>query len=265
MGRCSAPRPIATSRTEAMSMPKRLPAEATNATCTATVTRPKPPGASVRPRRIWTPNAAATPTRSPATFAAVPTSSVRSSLTPGEATVPPLLEVSEAAEALFDLALFFLGEGADRLRRQRLGPSPGPDWSPTASRIWFAKSPREISGPSPGLDARPGHDVDALRPVIAREPVRGLDHAARVREAVERRRLEQEVRRAVEVRRPRAPPPCGERLRWGSRPSPGLRTRAAPVRPRRGLARSRPALTVPCGSRPTRFSETPSPVETTLV
>src|SRR6476620_3908483 len=36
------PTPIATSRTEARSMPNRLPAAATNATWTATVTRPRP-------------------------------------------------------------------------------------------------------------------------------------------------------------------------------------------------------------------------------
>ena len=64
-----------------MSMPKRLPAAATKATCTATVTRPRPPTGSVRPSRIWTPKAATTPAPRPTTFSAVPWSSVRWSLT----------------------------------------------------------------------------------------------------------------------------------------------------------------------------------------
>jgi len=76
----SLPRPMATSRTADRSMPKRLPAAATNATCTATVTSPSPDRPRWRPIRICTPKAAATPATSPAMFTAVPDSRVRSSL-----------------------------------------------------------------------------------------------------------------------------------------------------------------------------------------
>ena len=68
------------------------------------------------------PNAAATPTRSPAHVRSGAHEQRAFRPHAGGASGPPLLEIAEAAEALFDLALFFLGEGADRLPRQRPAP-----------------------------------------------------------------------------------------------------------------------------------------------
>ena len=106
-----------------MSIPKRLPAEATKATCTATVTRPRPPGGSAWPKRIWTPSAARTPATRPMTFTAVPVRTVRSSLTrPPDLPAEALLEVAEAAQALFHLAFLLLAVHAHRRGGRRAAP-----------------------------------------------------------------------------------------------------------------------------------------------
>src|SRR5690242_54759 len=198
------PAPIATARTDARSMPKRAPAAATNANWTATVTRARPPWGSVRPSSSWTPKAATTPAARPITFAPVPASRVRSSVTPSPgAAVPrwagPLLEVAQPAQALLDLALLLVGE--DRHGLVLGGGRP-------AGVGLDAGRPRDQGGEvgerdlgaggSPG--ARPGGDVHGLRPVVARQPVGLLDQLPRMGERVERRSLEQEVGGAVEVR-----------------------------------------------------------------
>ena len=54
-------------------------------------------------------------------------------------------------------------------------------------------------GPVAGADVGAGGHVDALGAVVARQPVGPLDGLAGVGEAVERSRLQQQVRRAVEV------------------------------------------------------------------
>src|SRR6185437_10183680 len=200
----SVPVPIATARTEARSMPKRAPAAATNANWTATVTSARPPWGSDRPSSSWTPNAATTPAARPITFAPVPARRVRSSVTPSPAAVVPrcagpLLEVAQPAQALLDLALLLVGE--DRHRLLVRGGRP-------AGVGLDAGRPRDQGGEVGERDlgavgrpgARPGGDVHALRPVVARQPVGLLDHLPRMGERVERRSLEQEVGGAVEVR-----------------------------------------------------------------
>src|SRR6187431_1165872 len=170
-----APRPMATRRTAAMSIPKRLPADATKATCTATVTRPNPPGGSVWPRRIWTPSAARTPATRPTTFNAVPVRSVRSSLTPSPASrAERLFQVAKAAQALFHLALLFRAVDPDRLG--------GGSAAPLRVRLEAGRA-RDLLGEVRERDLRAllvrdplaGEDVDALGPVVAGEPVGGRD------------------------------------------------------------------------------------------
>src|SRR5215204_3831236 len=196
-----APRPIATSRTAAMSIPNRLPAAATKATCTATVTRPNAPGSRAWPRRIWTPRAARTPAIRPTTFTAVPVRSVRSSLTArgccGFSGV--LLEVPEAAQALLHLALLLLAVDADRLRGGRAAPflvRLEPDSGRDLAGEVCQRDLRALFVGDPGA----GHRVDALGPVVAGEPVRRRDEVACTSQAVERGRLQQEVGRSVEIR-----------------------------------------------------------------
>src|SRR6478672_9495449 len=193
-----APSAIATSRTAATSIPNRAPADATNATWTAIVTSASPPAGSVRPRSTCTPNAAATPASRPTTLAAVPRRRTRSSLTPIVSRAPrrASLEVAEAAQALLDLALLVSCEDAGGgLRRLlvRRGLQAGRRLDhPGEVR---ERDLRAVGGGGTGA----GRHVDALRPVVAGEPVGLLDHPAGVGERVERRRLEQEVGSAIEV------------------------------------------------------------------
>src|SRR6185312_14071543 len=200
----SVPVPIATARTEARSMPKRAPAAATNANWTATVTSARPPWGSDRPSSSWTPNAATTPAARPITFAPVPARSVRSSVTPSPAAVVPrcagsLLEVAQPAQALLDLALLLVGEDRHGLllgggRPARVGLDAG-----RLGDQGGEVGERDLGAVRrPG--ARPGRDVDALRPVVAREPVGLLHHRPGMGERVQGRSLEQQVWRPVEVR-----------------------------------------------------------------
>src|SRR5262245_48763013 len=183
-----------------MSIPKRLPAEATKATCTATVTRPNPPGGSVWPRRIWTPSAARTPATRPATFSAVPVRSVRSSLTalPGS-RAGRLLEIAKAAQAFLDLALLFRAVGPDRLGGRRAAPL-GVGLEANGARDLLGEVGEGDLGALFGRGSLAGEDVDPLGPVVSREPVRGRHHVPGAGEAVERGRLEEKVGRPVEVR-----------------------------------------------------------------
>src|SRR5690349_16782812 len=194
-----APCAIATSRTAATSMPNRAPAEATNATCTAIVTSARPPAGSVRPSSTCTPNAAVTPASRPATLAAVPRRRTRSSVTPvvSRARRRASLEVAEAAQPLLDLTLLVGGEDAGGgLGGRVAGRSLNSRRSLDHAGEVCERDLRPVGGRSAGA----GGDVDALRTVVAGEPVGLLDHAAGVRQRVERCRLQQEVGGTVEVR-----------------------------------------------------------------
>ena len=127
-------------------MPKRPPAEATKATWTAIVTSARPPVGSERPSSTWTPKAAATPASRPATFAAVPRRSMRSSLTGivSRAARRASLEVAEAAQAFLDLALLVVGEYAGGRTRPALLVRRGLEAD--RASIIPAKSASEISG-----------------------------------------------------------------------------------------------------------------------
>src|SRR5829696_4528668 len=166
------PRPMATSLTAAISIPKRLPAEATKATCTATVTRPNPPGGRVCPRRIWTPSAARTPATRPTTFRAVPVRSVRSSLTPSPGSRGErLFQVAKAAQALFHLALLFRGVRAYRLRHGRAAPLRVRLEADCARDLLGEVRERDLRAFLVRRDPLSGEDVDALGAVAAGEPV----------------------------------------------------------------------------------------------
>src|SRR5829696_7766 len=194
------PRPMATSLTAAISIPKRLPAEATKATCTATVTRPNPPGGRVCPRRIWTPSAARTPATRPTTFRAVPVRSVRSSLTPSPGSRGERLsQVAKAAQALFHLALLFRGVRAYRLRHGRAAPLRVRLEADCARDLLGEVRERDLRAFLVRRDPLSGEEVDALGAVVSGEPVGGRDHVPGARQAVQRGRLEEKVGRLVEI------------------------------------------------------------------
>src|SRR6266540_3422758 len=150
---CS-PRPtrIATSRTFATSMPKRVAVEAMNANCVATVTTPKIEAPSERVMTICVANVASTPAPSPITFWPAPprmsrwspnrprgSTDSRAARSPGRrfAGRSPvlatglvharLLEVAQAAEMLLHLLGLVLADGLPLVDHVRGGGLAGPD------------------------------------------------------------------------------------------------------------------------------------------
>src|SRR4051794_11108261 len=214
------PTSIATMRTAAMSIPKRVAAPPMNASWVARVTTASERAPCVRAMKMFVPRLARTKTASPAMFCPVPDRIVSwspncafgraASIAPRRppdgfaatgAGAGSLLEVAKAAEVLLHLLRLVGGDrGAGILRprgtdrRTCTGRRVGSDHLGEDAAGVPDRGRRVERGQDRGsevdehrrlrerLDLRSGDGDHALRAVVAREPVRLLHGGLRVRE-----------------------------------------------------------------------------------